>query len=246
MQVYNISYYLETFRNLYNLISLAVCRRGDRVTIQYKHLDHAGGLYIYGYHSLKANLLCNNGLDSLKGYLADLFKQCPDQYFFNGPRSSSLKFKLPVDLIEVRGHEMSVMARHALEVNHERFHANHPRVQMYLLENDSKTLAMEVPLWIQNHEIEHYVETFRTIAPLTGHIDLLRIDDGKIWIWDYKPNAAREKYAATQVYFYALMLSKRTGIKLEHFRCGYFDSHYTYLFQPTPDLLLQNDSLKAF
>jgi len=42
----------------------------------------------------------------------------------------------------------------------------------------------------------------------------------------------REEYASTQTYFYALMLSKRTGIPLENFRCGYFDSHYAFMFKP--------------
>ena len=216
------------------------------LTISYKHLNHAGGLYIYGFHQLKTSNLCSNGLSSLKNFLQSVLTSCPDQFFFSGPRSSSLKFKLPVDLIEVPGHEMSVMARHGLRENQDRFNSNHPRVQMYLLENDNKTLAMEVPLWVQNHEFDRYVETFRTIEPLTGHIDLLRVDDEKIWIWDYKPNANKEKYAATQVYMYALMLSKRTGIPLNEIRCGYFDSNYTYVFEPKEGLIPNNESLISF
>ena len=49
---------------------------------------------------------------------------------------------------------------------------------------------------------------------------------------NFKPNAIREKYAATQVYFYALMLSKRTNKDLEDFRCGYFDNDYAFVFKP--------------
>jgi hypothetical protein len=42
-------------------------------------------------------------------------------------------------------------------------------------------------------------------------------------LWDYKPNAAKEKTAAQQVWFYMVMLSKRTGIPIGQIKGGYFD-----------------------
>lgn len=101
-----------------------------------------------------------------------------------------------------------------------------------MLENDKKSIAIEVPLWLHSHELKDYKKYFNSDEPLTGHIDLLRIQDNKIWIWDYKPNAEKEKFATTQTYFYALMLSKRTGIPLKHFMCGYFDKNYAFTFKP--------------
>ena len=77
--------------------------------------------------------------------------------------------------------------------------------------------------------------------PLTGHIDLLRVDNNKIWVWDYKPGALKEKYAATQTYFYALMLAKRTGISLDNFRCGYFDTAHALMFKPKEEMLESKD-----
>jgi hypothetical protein len=71
----------------------------------------------------------------------------------------------------------------------------------------------------------------------------LRIEDGNIWVWDYKPNAAKERYAATQVQFYSMMLSKRTGIPLEKFRCGYFDEDIAFAFRPQVNPILKS-SLK--
>ena len=116
-----------------------------------------------------------------------------------------------------------------------------------MLENDYETVAIEVPIWLNADEIPRYEELFGTTEPLTGHIDLVTIEDGKIWVWDYKPNAHKEKYADTQVYFYSLMLSKRTGIPLDKFRCGYFDWDRAYMFKPgsieTKEL---NSSLKNF
>ena len=115
-----------------------------------------------------------------------------------------------------------------------------------MLENDENTIAIEVPLWLEANEIELYENLFQSKNPLTGHIDLIRIEDGKIWIWDYKPSAKREKYASTQVYFYALMLSKRTGIPLDNFMCGYFDSANCYIFKPEPQHLEANTLLNNF
>ncbi len=101
-----------------------------------------------------------------------------------------------------------------------------------MLENDDKTIAMEVPVWLNDKEFENFLRVFRSDEPLTGHIDILRVEEDKIWVWDYKPNAIEEKFAATQIYFYCLMLSNRTGIPLERFRCGYFDDRHTFVFDP--------------
>ena len=160
-------------------------------------------------------------------------KGCPNEYFQKGPRSSALKFNIPsISLAHLPNYETSELARLGLEINKERFFENHPKVQNFMLENDNKTIAIEVPLWLNSTELSLYDEIFNTRETLTGHIDLLRIEDSKVWIWDYKPNAFKEKYASTQVYFYALMLSKRTGISLNNIRCGYFDSKDTFIFSP--------------
>ena len=200
-------------------------------------LEHKGGYYNYKTHDLKLNSLCN-GFGSLKSYLDEMFFNCPNEYFNSGPRSSGLKFRLNnLKLHQISGHEISELARQGLEINKDRFRENHPKVQVFLLENDDKTIAMEIPIWINPEELKDFTNVFKTKLPLTGHIDILRIEDNKIWIWDYKPNSLEEKYAATQVYFYALMLSKRTNISLDNFRCGYFDNKYAYLFKPSLSLI---------
>lgn len=161
-----------------------------------------------------------------------MFKECPHNYFNGGPRGSGLKHKLNCDLIEIKGHEVSALAKLGSEEYLERYSTSHSRVQVFMLENDRATIATEVPIWLTNEELDF----FNIKQPLTGHIDILRIDDGNIWVWDYKPNARSEKYAATQVYFYALMLSKRTGINLDKFRCGYFDENVVFMFKPSKNL----------
>ena len=108
----------------------------------------------------------------------------------------------------------------------------HMNVQMFMLSYDNKTIGIEIPIWLHKEEFANFENLLKSELPLSGHIDLVRIENGKIWIWDYKPNAHREKHAATQTYFYAIMLSKRTGIPLENFRCGYFDDKHSYVFDP--------------
>lgn len=195
-------------------------------------LDHAGGFYFYRLHDLKIDKLCKN-FPSLKNYFDEMFKNCPNSYFNSGPRSSALTFKLKnSNLIQIQGHEISALVKVALKENKERFSNGHSKVQVFLLENDDKTIANEIPIWMKENELADFKKLFKTTEPLTGHIDLLRIDNKKIWIWDYKPYAQQERFAATQVYFYALMLAKRTELDLKNFRCGYFDQNYAFMFKP--------------
>ena len=201
-------------------------------------LEHKGGYYNYKVHTIKANELCD--FSSLKSYLDKMFTDCPNKYFNYGPRSSGLRFRLSnLNLHGIKGHEISELTKEALNFNKNIFKEDHLKVQVFLLENDNKTIAMEIPIWIYPNELNNLTNLLKAKSPLTGHIDILRIEDNKIWIWDYKPNAFQEKYAATQVYFYALMLSKRTNINLENFRCGYFNENYAYIFKPELKLLGQ-------
>ena len=203
------------------------------MVIRHTSFDHKGGWYHYRIHALKMADLCKDSLFSLRVFLEEMFEKCPHEYFQLGPRGSALKFSLGnIDLKHIKGHDLCDWTFHGLDKYNSRYSTAHSQVQVFMLENDSKTIACEVPLWLNPDELSFYQSLFKTDAPLTGHIDLIRIEDNKIWILDYKPNARLEKFAATQVYFYALMLSKRTKIPLEKFRCGYFDSKDCFLFKP--------------
>ena len=204
--------------------------------ISFKH----GWFYFYRIHEPKTQALTKE-FPTLNKFLYDVFGDCPDEYFNEGPRSSALKFPLNINLEAIEGdHEVKLLTNQGLEANATRYKSAHSKVQVHMLEEDDMTIGVEVPLWLNADEYEGYEKLFSTSLPLTGHIDVLRIQDGKIWVWDYKPNAKREKYAATQVYFYALMLSVRTGISLDHFMCGYFDSADAYVFDPAKDSIVEN------
>lgn len=189
-------------------------------------LNH-GGYYYYKIHKKKLETL--SPYNSLNKFLHDMLENCPNHHFKQGPRSSILKFDLQPKIQNIK-HPVNYLARIGLESD---YYGNaHLNVQMFMLAYDKNTIAIEVPLWLEPNELKQYNQIFDSNLPLTGHIDALSIEQDKIWIWDFKPNAHREKFATTQTFFYALMLSKRTGIPLEKFRCGYFDDKNTYIFDP--------------
>lgn len=193
-------------------------------------LSH-GVKYNYRIHELKLNNLCQKKFHNLKEFILKSFKDCPHHHFLCGPRSSILKFSILQDKLPRIDHEVALLARLGLDSNY--YQDAHSNVQMFMLSYDEQTIAIEVPIWLMPQELEQFQEIFKETKPLTGHIDILRIENNKIWVWDYKPNAHREKYATTQTYFYALMLSKRSNIPLENFMCGYFDDKNTYTFDPS-------------
>ncbi len=198
--------------------------------IKHKVFKH-GWFYNYRLHLPKTELLCSNGLSPLKNYLNNVFDSCPNEFFNNDLRSSKLKLDLPINLVHHPCHEMCLLA----DTCFEEFKKSHNSVQSFMLEHDSKTISSEVPLWLTRLETDSIFP--KSNAELTGHIDLLRIDHNKIWVWDFKPNAAKEKYAAGQTFTYSLMLSQRTGIPLSSFACGYFDENDAFVFQPDPNIL---------
>jgi hypothetical protein len=78
----------------------------------------------------------------------------------------------------------------------------HETLQRFMLCNDSVTVAIEIPIWLAEHDIaalerEHGIE----LAPrtgtgeraITGHIDFLQVRNGSVHILDYKPDAHTNK-----------------------------------------------------
>lgn len=195
-----------------------------------EHVFFHGWFYPFRLHEEKSKILCNN-YSSLNSFMRSAMVSCPNEFFKGGPRGSKLKLVLPIGLIPIRGHEVSQLAGLALNTSQEK--TPHSKVQNFMLERDSKTIATEVPLWLLPEEMGLFSSLFNSSAPLTGHIDVLRIEDDNVWVWDFKPKAHKEKYAHTQVYFYSLMLCFRTGIPMEKIKCGYFDEEIAYVFEPS-------------
>ena len=66
---------------------------------------------------------------------------------------------------------------------------------------------------------------------LTGHVDIVQIRNGQIHIMDYKPNACKE-CPIEQLTWYALALSRLTGLRLFEFTCAWFDEKDYFQFFP--------------
>lgn len=68
-------------------------------------------------------------------------------------------------------------------------------------------------------------------ALLTGHIDFVQIRNGCVHLLDYKPNAAKEQ-PIEQLTWYAMAMSRLTGLRLFEFKCGWFDEKDYFEFYP--------------
>ena len=200
--------------------------------VKVNQLSH-GMTYPFKINEANLDKLAVNQLQALKDFLNYVFYKCPDQLFrLEGPRASQLRFPLNVEITEDANSGICTSAANAL--SNRGHNMPHDAVEDYMLENDTNTVVAEAPLWASYFELQGtgISEKIKDTNPLTGHIDLLQIKEGKVNILDFKPKAAKEKWAPTQLFAYALMLSKRTGLNLENFRCSYFDEKTSFWFNP--------------
>ena len=117
----------------------------------------------------------------------------------------------------------------------------HEVVQDFMLANDTATLACELPVYLYSREAGEF-GFFKNSSldfkeGVTGHIDLIQIRFGYVNLLDFKPQAAKEKYARLELFLYALALSMRTGIWLRNFVCGWFDEKDYFEFRPAKIVL---------
>lgn len=212
--------------------------------IQTVHLFHRQ-VYDFSVHRGKLALLLqeykNNKFDNLREFLEAIQTECPHQFFQEGERSSELKVEFDLREVLIREKQnfatrIAGLALQAVSDNKLR----HKALQRFMLCNDSVTVAVEVPLYMDSMDIEHMQEELKFKIPLkldkvlTGHIDILQLRNGAVHILDYKPNASASKKAAaiTQLTLYALMLSRLTGLRLYDFKCAWFDENAYYEFFP--------------
>ena len=108
-----------------------------------------------------------------------------------------------------------------------------------MIANDTVTVAAELPILLDSQDIRHYKHELNFEIPIalkddeyiTGHIDLIQVRNGSIYILDYKPSAKKAK-PIEQLTIYALALARLTGLRLYHFKCAWFDSENYYEFFP--------------
>jgi ATP-dependent exoDNAse (exonuclease V) beta subunit len=130
---------------------------------------------------------------------------------------------------------MAALILPAVGSNYER----HPKLQRFMLANDSTTIAIEVPIWLTKGDIasiekEHGIRLSSGASggAITGHIDFLQVRNGAVHILDYKPDARTNRPIA-QLTIYALALTRRIpGLKLFDIKCAWFNEHEYCEFFP--------------
>ena len=194
----------------------------------------------------------NRDFRPLKDFLDSVASETPHQQFLEGERMSEIRSKFgKADMVvKSKKNYANYLTDFALKGARSN-KLRHDTVQRFMIANDSVTVATEVPVVIRKEDIEHMQKqlgfeivgeegiTFRrrsfrdekkekrggeTHLPklLTGHIDLIQIRNGAIHILDYKPNAAKER-PIEQLTWYALALSRLTGLRVFCFKCAWFD-----------------------
>ncbi len=224
--------------------------------IQTSHLYHRQ-VYDFSVHKAKLALLLqeykNGKFDNLREFLEAIQTECPHQLFQEGQRSSELKVEFDLTEVLIRQKQnfatrIAGLALQAVKDNKER----HKALQRFMLCNDSVTVAVEVPVYMDNMDIEHMQEELGFRIPLklgtgvgstpestlpkviTGHIDILQLRNGAVHILDYKPQNKEKRRIkpVTQLTLYALMLSRLSGIRLYDFKCAWFDEEAYFEFFP--------------
>lgn len=188
-----------------------------------KTFEHHGLAYNFKYHTGKLQLLCDR-LPSLAAYIIRCHQGCPGFFTTIQHRCS----QHPVQVTAPVAHHtntllcrQTALATSAYPTKHRR----HPMAETFLLLNDDVTVAVEVPVWLYEKSLQ---------MSIAGHIDLIQIDKGLVYIMDYKPDAASEKkqHVTSQLYLYASGLSFRAQLPLSRIRCAWFDDKDYYEFEP--------------
>lgn len=213
--------------------------------VQTVHLYHHQ-VYDFSVHRAKLALLLqeyrNNKFDPLREFLEAIQSECPHQFFKEGVRASEIKVSFSREEVMIKEKQnfatrIADLALQAVPDNKLR----HRTLQNFMLANDSVTVAVEVPVYMDEMDVEHMQDELGFKIPLkldkvlTGHIDILQLRNGAVHILDYKPNSAKGKEgsaAFTQLALYALMLSRLTGLRLYDFKCAWFDENSYFEFFP--------------
>jgi len=201
-----------------------------------KSFKHQGLEYLFRYHKAKLKLytICFPGLSK---YIERLEENCPSDVFEGGIRCSDISFNVIINIssINSRKNQACHLCRLALfSINNNR--KSHEATEEFMLINDAATLACEIPVWFWDKKMN---------VGISGHIDLIQIRFGKIYVLDFKPEAKYEnkQKVASQLYLYARGLSYRTRINLKYFRCAWFDENDYYEFSPSDVKISESSKL---
>jgi len=184
--------------------------------------QHSGLTYNFTYHRPKLEFLAAM-FPTLICFILDKEKKCPSDFFNENERCSKIQLEVKFKK-EGRYNQACKLADIALRACYKNCE-RHNIVENFMLINDSSTIACEVPVWFWEKNLDFGI---------CGHVDILQIRRGKIFVLDFKPGAFKENHnkVASQLFLYASGLSFRTKIPLKMFRCAWFDENVYYEFNP--------------
>jgi len=184
-----------------------------------KRFEHENLEYLFMYHKYKLDVFVKENFPSLAEYIVRFEDGCPDVFFEIGERCSQPIFTVdtPVTSRKNLACTLAGFAVEAAKNNRER----HKLVEQTMIINDKATVACELPVWYWEKSIDD---------GFTGHIDILQVRRGYVYILDYKPGASRDKKALQQLYHYGVALSFRAKIPFERIKCAWFDEKGYYEF----------------
>lgn len=185
-----------------------------------KIFKHSNLLYNFKFH--KGKLKEFGKFFGLKEFIFKLNKGIDDKVFNSSTRCSKIKNNVSVNVRVSENNRLNKALGNALKIvknNKQR----HGIVEDFLLNCDRDTVAVEVPVWYWDKNLG---------KGICGHIDILQVKNGNVWILDYKPNASSENVdkVVSQLYSYALGLSFRTRVSLRNIKCGWFDENKLFSF----------------
>jgi transposase-like protein len=210
-------------------------------------------MYIFEKHEAKVQQLCptlghKNG-EKLNAYLDEvmqstfphpLFRDEPETEANNntsaGSRSSQVNFVTLPFVTQIKQNTANDLATFGLYLA-KRAVERHPMIEEFMLYCDGATVAVEIPVYLTNDELAYfqrigfYLPLKDLTRPITGHIDILQIRNGRIRILDYKPEAKKIN-PVNQLLLYALALASRTRLPLKLFVCAWFDEKDYFEFYP--------------
>jgi transposase-like protein len=198
---------------------------GHKPIIRAHLFTHRGLNYNYQVHQPKL-AFCKR--DGLTRYLKGVPEHIDAALFEEGSRCSELKLARNPGLYHAKNTPLNRLtedARRLAVTNRDR----HAAVEDYFIACDRNTIAVEIPV----------VCNIPEVGAIAGHIDILQMNRGGIYILDYKPNAAKESPAkvVTQLTLYAAALVQSAGLTWDEIRCAYFDEEDYYSFNPSSDLI---------
>ena len=182
---------------------------------------HSGLLYHFKCHKGKLGVF--GKFNGLKEFINSISKGVDDTLFNSAAdRCSQAKLDVSVNIKVSENTKLNKIIGGALKLvknNKQR----HSIVEDFMLNCDRDTIAVEVPVW--------YWDKSKDVG-VCGHVDLVQVKYGKVWIMDFKPNAASENVdsVVSQLYSYALGLSFRSRVGLGNIKCAWFDEDKMYCF----------------